>query len=261
MMRALWSATTGMNAQEMNINTISNNLANISTAGFKKGKMAFEDLLYQYTREPGSAITQDINTPNGIYQGHGVAPVSVDRVFSQGEIERTENPFDIMIEGDGFFQILMPNGQLAYTRDGGFKVDAQGQVVNANGLLLQPAITIPQGATEFTVGIDGTASVNVGNARQELGNIQIARFINSRGLRSVGGNLYVETAASGAPQIGQPGIDDGYGAIRQGYIERSNVKAVEEMVGMIVAQRAYELNSRVIQTSDAMLQTATQLKR
>jgi len=261
MMRALWSATTGMNAQEMNINTISNNLANISTTGFKKGKMSFEDLIYQYTREPGSAVTQEIITPSGIYQGHGVAPVSVDRIFSQGEIENTDNSLDIMIEGEGFFQILMPNGQVAYSRDGSFEVDAQGQVVNANGLLLQPAITVPEGATGFTVGVDGTVSVTVGDATQELGNIQIARFINPRGLRSVGGNLFVETGASGAPQIGQPAIDDGYGTIRQGYLERSNVKAVEEMVGMIVAQRAYELNSRVIQTSDAMLQTATQLKR
>lgn len=261
MMRALWSATTGMNAQEMNINTISNNLANISTSGYKKSKMAFEDLIYQYLREPGSAITLDVNTPTGIFQGHGVAPVSVDRVFSQGEIENTDNPFDILIEGDGFFQILMPNGQIGYTRDGSFKVDAQGQIVNGNGLLLQPAVTIPQGATEFTVGIDGIVSVKIGNARQELGNIQTIRFINSRGLKTIGGNLYIETAASGAPQVGQPGIDEGYGAIRQGYMERSNVKAVEEMVSMIVAQRAYELNSRVIQTSDQMLQTANQLKR
>jgi flagellar basal-body rod protein FlgG len=250
-----------MNAQEMNINNISNNLANISTSGFKKAKMNFEDLIYQYVREPGSPITQDVDTPSGIFLGHGVAPVSVDRIFSQGEIENTDNSLDIMIEGDGFYQILMPNGEIGYSRDGNFKIDGQGQMVNSNGLLLQPPITLPQNATEFTVGMDGTVSVKVGNDRQELGNIQTAIFINPRGLRSVGGNIFLETEASGAPLVGQPGIDDGFGTLRQGYLERSNVKAVEEMVSMIAAQRAYELNSKVIQTTDSMLQTATQLKR
>jgi flagellar basal-body rod protein FlgG len=185
----------------------------------------------------------------------------VDRIFSQGEIENTDNSLDIMIEGDGFYQILMPNGEIGYSRDGNFKIDGQGQMVNSNGLLLQPPITLPQNATEFTVGMDGTVSVKVGNDRQELGNIQTAIFINPRGLRSVGGNIFLETEASGAPLVGQPGIDDGFGTLRQGYLERSNVKAVEEMVSMIAAQRAYELNSKVIQTTDSMLQTATQLKR
>jgi len=261
MLRALWTAASGMEAQELNISIISNNLANVDTNGYKKSRVDFQDLLYQTIRAPGAPSAEDQIMPTGIEVGHGVKQAATLKIFSQGEFQLTNNPLDLVIEGDGFFQVLLPNGITAYTRAGAFKVDAQGQIVTSDGYLLQPALTIPAGATDIAVGLDGTVTVNDNGTVTNIGTIQTVRFPNPAGLKSIGKNLLLETDASGAPVPGQPHIDFGYGSIAQGYLEMSNVKAVEEMVKMIVAQRAYELNSKVIQTGDAMLQTANTLKR
>lgn len=263
MMRALWTSATGMKAQDFNISVVTNNLANVNTTGFKKSRADFQDLLYQTLREAGTPVAEGLEVPNGIQAGLGVRPVATQKIFSQGDFEQTENPFDLTIEGDGFFRILMPDGTIGYTRDGAFKVDSTGTLVNSDGFRLQPEIVVPTGATAISVGIDGTVTAKMGNNEpdQDLGQITLVRFINPAGLKNSGRNIYLATAASG-DEIG-PGVpgQEGRGTIQQGYLEMSNVKVVEEMVAMIVAQRAYEANSKGIATADTMLGIANNLKR
>jgi flagellar basal-body rod protein FlgG len=262
MMRALWTAASGMIAQQANVDTVANNLANVSTTGFKKSRSDFQDLMYQTIRQAGSSSGPDSQLPTGIQIGLGVRQVATQKMYIQGSLQQTGNSLDMAIEGDGFFQITMPDGTLAYTRDGSFKKDSQGRVVTSEGYPLEPQITIPADATDVSISVDGIVSVTVPNqtATQEIGQLQIARFVNPAGLDSVGSNLLKETAASGAPVASNPGID-GAGALRQKYIEGSNVQVVDEMVNMIVAQRAYEINSKAITTTDSMLDTAANLKR
>ena len=262
MMRSLWTAASGMVGQQFNIDTIANNLANVNTAGFKKSRVDFQDLLYQTVRYAGTPVTAGAQIPTGIELGHGVRPVATQKVFIQVGFRQTDNPLDLAIEGDGFFQILMPDGTIAYTRDGSFKRDGEGRLSTSDGFSLEPEIIIPENAVSVNIGTDGTVSVlNAGaNEQTSVGQIRLARFVNSAGLQSQGRNLLARTAASGDPIEGTPGLD-GLGAMAQGYLEMSNVKVVEEMVNMIVAQRAYETNSKAIQASDDMLQTANNLRR
>ncbi len=261
MINALWTGATGMTAQEQNINVISNNLANTNTAGFKKGRVDFADLLYQTMRQAGAPTAANISNPVGLQSGHGVRSVATMKIFSQGDMQNTDNPLDLTISGDGFFKIRMPDGSEAYTRDGSFKRDAEGNIVTALGYFLDPPITIPETATDINVGTDGSVSYLINNEVVAGGQIQIVRFQNNAGLSSFGDNLYKRTPASG-PEIG-PGIPgtENRGTIIARFLESSNVKAVEEIVRMIIAQRAYELNSKSIQTSDAMLQVVNGLKR
>ncbi|BFT64970.1 flagellar basal-body rod protein FlgG [Pseudomonas moorei] len=259
MLPALWVAKTGLSAQDTNLTTISNNLANVSTTGFKRDRAEFQDLLYQIKRQPGAQSTQDSELPSGLQLGTGVRIVGTQKNFTAGSLQTTEQPLDMAIDGRGFFQILQPDGTTAYTRDGTFHLDSNGQIVNASGFALEPAIVIPNNAQSFTVGTDGTVSITVpGNpAAQVIGNLQTADFINPTGLQAVGNNLFLETAASGAPQIGTPGLN-GFGTTLQNTLEGSNVSTVEEMVNMITTQRAYEMNSKVISTADQMLSFVTQ---
>lgn len=262
MIRSLWTAATGMAAQQLNIDMISNNLANVNTAGFKKSRMDFQDLLYQTLRPAGTTEAQGAMAPTGIQVGLGTRPASVQKIFSQGDFQQTDNPLDLVVEGDGFFQVLMPNGETAYTRDGGFKLDAQGRLVTSNGYSLDPEISIPAEATSVSVGSDGTVSVTLPAqaTSQEVGNIQLVKFANPAGLSNLGRNLFAQSAASGDPVVDTPGMN-GLGTLGHGFIEMSNVKVVEEMVNMIVAQRAYETNAKAIQTADDMLNTANNLRR
>jgi len=259
MLPALWVAKTGLSAQDTNLSVISNNLANVSTTGFKRDRAEFQDLLYQIKRQPGGQTTQDSELPSGLQVGTGVRIVGTQKNFSAGSLQTTEQPLDLAINGRGFFQILQPDGTTAYTRDGTFHLNSNGQVVTASGFALEPAIVVPNDAQTFTVGQDGTVSITVaGNpASQVIGNLQTADFINPAGLQSQGGNLFLETAASGAPQIGSPGLN-GFGTTLQKTLEASNVSTVEEMVNMITTQRAYEMNSKVISTADQMLSFITQ---
>ena len=259
MLPALWVAKTGLSAQDTNLTTISNNLANVSTTGFKRDRAEFQDLLYQVKRQPGAQSTQDSELPSGLQVGTGVRIVGTQKNFNAGSLQTTEQPLDMAIDGRGFFQILQPDGTTSYTRDGTFHLDSNGQIVNASGFALEPAIVIPNNAQSFTVGTDGTVSITVpGNpAAQVIGNLQTADFINPAGLQAVGNNLFLETAASGAPQIGTPGLN-GFGTTLQNTLEGSNVSTVEEMVNMITTQRAYEMNSKVISTADQMLSFVTQ---
>ena len=259
MLPALWVAKTGLSAQDTNLTTISNNLANVSTTGFKRDRAEFQDLLYQIKRQPGAQSTQDSELPSGLQLGTGVRIVGTQKNFTAGSLQTTEQPLDMAIDGRGFFQILQPDGTTSYTRDGTFHLDSNGQIVNASGFALEPAIVIPNEAQTFTVGRDGTVSITVaGNpAAQVIGNLQTADFINPAGLQAVGNNLFLETAASGAPQIGTPGLN-GFGTTLQNTLETSNVSTVEEMVNMITTQRAYEMNSKVISTADQMLSFVTQ---
>ena len=260
MIRSLWIAKTGLDAQQTNIDVISNNLANVSTNGFKRARPVFEDLLYQTLRQPGAQSSQQTQLPTGLQLGTGVRPVAVERIHTQGNLQQTGNSLDLAISGNGFFQILMPDGTTAYTRDGSFQVDSQGQMVTASGYSVQPAITIPSNATSVTIGKDGTVSVlQAGTPTPtQVGTLQLASFINSAGLQSLGENLFQETAASGAPSANTPGTN-GLGYLNQSYVETSNVNVVEEMVNMIQAQRAYEINSKAVTVSDQMLQKLTQL--
>jgi flagellar basal-body rod protein FlgG len=261
MLRSLWIAKTGMDAMQTNIDVISNNLANVNTNGFKRSRPIFEDLLYQTLRQPGGATSQQTDLPTGLQLGTGVKPVATERIFTQGNPQLTDNPFDMAINGSGFFQVQLPDGTTAYTRDGAFQVNAQGQIVTASGYQLQPAITVPANMTSFNVSKDGVVTAvvnNQNNAPVQLGNVQLANFINPAGLQSLGDNLFAETNASGAPQVSAPG-SNGIGQINQNYVEASNVNITEELINMIQAQRAYEINSRSIQTSDQMLQKLTQL--
>ncbi|MHC8304961.1 MULTISPECIES: flagellar basal-body rod protein FlgG [unclassified Pseudomonas] len=259
MLPALWVAKTGLSAQDTNLTTISNNLANVSTTGFKRDRAEFQDLLYQIKRQPGAQSTQDSELPSGLQVGTGVRIVGTQKNFNAGSLQTTEQPLDMAIDGRGFFQILQPDGTTSYTRDGTFHLDSNGQIVNSSGFALEPAIVIPNDAQTFTVGKDGTVSVTVaGNpAAQVIGNLQTADFINPAGLQAVGNNLFLETAASGAPQVGTPGLA-GFGTTLQNTLETSNVSTVEEMVNMITTQRAYEMNSKVISTADQMLSFVTQ---
>ncbi len=262
MMRSLWTAASGMTGQQFKIDTVSNNLANVNTTGFKKSRVDFQDLLYQTVRFAGTPVTAGAQVPTGIQIGHGVRPVATQKIFSQGTFQQTDNPLDIVVEGDGFFQILLPDGNVRYTRDGAFKRDSDGRVVSSDGFPLEPELIIPDDAMDVSVGSDGTVSVMRPGANQpeNIGQLELARFVNAAGLKSEGRNLFTATAASGNAIVGVPGLD-GFGALAQGFLEMSNVQVVEEMVSMIVAQRAYETNSKAIQASDDMLQTANNLRR
>jgi flagellar basal-body rod protein FlgG len=262
MIRSMWSAATGMQAQSLNIDVIANNLANVTTTGFKRSRAEFQDLLYETMRPAGSASSETTQVPTGIQLGHGTRPVAVSKLFSGGELQLTKNELDLAIEGDGFFQITQPNGTTAYTRAGAFKLDREGRIVNPDGFLLDPEISIPADAISVAVGMDGTVSVlQAGeSAPREVGTIQLARFANPAGLQSIGKNLLLATEASGDAISGTAG-EDSFGTIAQGFLEMSNVNVVDEMVNMITAQRAYETNSKVVQASDDMLQIANNLKR
>lgn len=260
MMRALWTASTGMVAQQGNIDNISNNLANVNTTGFKKTRLDFQDLMYQTIRQAGAASGQDTQIPTGLQMGHGVRQVATQKIYTQGNFQATGNSLDVAIEGDGFFQVTMPDGTIAYSRDGAFKKDSQGRVCTSDGYLLEPQVTIPQEATDFTVSSEGRVTATTTAGQQDLGEITLARFINPSGLESIGRNLLKETEASGVPMVTNPGTD-GAGTLAQKYLEMSNVQVVDEMVNMIVAQRAYETNSKAITTADEMLGQAANLKR
>jgi flagellar basal-body rod protein FlgG len=258
--RSLWISKTGLDAQQTQMDVIANNLANVSTNGFKRSRAVFEDLLYQTLRQPGAQSSQQTQLPSGLQLGTGVRPVATERIFTQGNLQQTGNSKDVAIQGQGFFQVLRPDGSTAYTRDGSFQTDFEGQLVTSSGYYVQPAITIPPNAQSITVGRDGVVSVTTPDSTVsvQVGNLQLATFINPAGLQSVGENLYVETASSGTPNVTNPGTD-GAGLLNQGYVETSNVNVVEELVNMIQTQRAYEINSKSVQTSDQMLQRLTQL--
>jgi flagellar basal-body rod protein FlgG len=256
---ALWAAKTGLDAQQTQMTVTANNLANVATNGFKKSRAVFDDLLYQNASQVGAATSQTTLSPTGLQLGTGVRVVSTERTYTQGSLDNTGNSLDMAIQGRGFFQVLQPDGTMAYTRDGSFQLNAQGQLVNSSGYALQPAITIPTGAQSVTIGADGVVSVLVpGNSTPTtVGTIQLADFINPAGLQTMGGNLAVESAASGSPTTGNPGLN-GLGTVVQGSVEASNVNVVEEMVNMIETQRAYEMNPKAVQTTDQMLQYAAE---
>ena len=260
MMRSLWVAKTGLDAQQTHMDVIANNLANVTTGGFKRSRAVFEDLIYQTIRQPGAPSTQQTQLPTGLQIGLGVRTVATDRIHTQGNVSQTGNEKDIAIFGAGYFQILMPDGTTAYTRDGTFEVDNQGQFVTASGYALQPAIIVPMDSRALTIGRDGTVTVIPPgqNLPVQIGAIQLATFINPAGLESLGENLFAETDASGTPAINTPG-DNNTGTVRQRYIESSNVNVAEELVNMIQTQRAFEINSKAITTSDQMLQRLTQI--
>ncbi len=261
MLRSLHIARTGLEAQQTQLDVISNNLANVSTTGFKRSRAVFEDLLYQIIRQPGANSSQQTLLPSGFQLGVGVRTVATERIHTQGSLQETGNGLDVAINGRGFFQIQMPDGSIAYTRDGSFQVNDQGTLVTASGYILQPQMQIPQDALLVTIARDGVVTVTQPgnpNTISQLGQIQLATFINYSGLQSAGENLYLETAASGPPQVDNPG-NTGLGVLNQSFVETSNVNVAEELVNMIVTQRAYELNSRAITTSDQMLQRLTQI--
>ncbi len=260
MIRSLWTARTGLDAQQTSLDVISHNLANVSTNGYKRQRAIFEDLLYQTIRQPGAQSTQQTQISSGLQIGTGVKPVATERIFSQGALQQTGGSLDIAIQGDGFLQIAMPDGTTAYTRDGALQLDNQGNVVTASGYPLADNLNIPADARTITIAKDGTVSVvQAGQiAPVEIGAIQLATFINPGGLQSAGENLFYETASSGVATPNQPGLN-GAGVLNQGYVETSNVNVAEELVSMIITQRAYELNSRAISTSDQMLGRLTQL--
>jgi flagellar basal-body rod protein FlgG len=262
MIKAMRTAASGMVAQQMNVDNIANNLANVNTTGFKKSKVEFQDVLYQNYRKAGTATAVGAQVPAGLAIGYGTRAVATVRNFVVGDLSQTGNPLDIAISGDGFFQVQNPDGTIAYTRDGALKLSADGRIVNTDGYPILPEITIPEDATSVSVGADGVVDVQqVGqDDSTQIGQIELARFINPAGLMSLGKNLMVATGASGAPQVGVP-TQNGLGALYQGYNEMSNVSVVDEMVNMIVAQRAYEMNSKAIQTAEDMAQIANSLKR
>ncbi len=255
---ALWVSKTGLSAQDTNMSTISNNLANVNTTGFKRDRAVFQDLLYQIDRQPGGLNTQNSELPSGLQLGTGVRIVGTTKQFSQGNLEVTEQPLDMAVNGRGFMQILLPDGQIAYTRDGQFQLNADGDIVNPDGYTLEPNINVPEDATNITIGKDGTVSAvtNDQSAPVNLGEITLVNFINPQGLQAIGNNLYKATNASGDPAEGEPGIG-GLGTLEQGMVEASNVEVVEELVNMITTQRAYEMNSKVVSATDQMLQFIT----
>lgn len=251
---ALYVAKTGLSAQDTQLKVISNNLANVSTVGFKKDRAIFEDLLYQIQRQPGADSAAGTQLPSGLQLGNGVRVVGTQKQFTGGEVQVTDQPFDVAVSGKGFFQVTLPTGEIGYTRNGQFHLNGNSQLTTAEGFLVEPAITLPNEVTNFSVGVDGTVQVTVaGNAApQTLGQITLADFVNPAGLQAIGQNLFTETAASGAPQVANPGTA-GLGQTRQKMLEASNVNSVEELVNMITTQRAYEINSKVISTADEML--------
>ncbi len=255
--RALWIAKTGLDAQQTRMATISNNLANVSTHGFKKERPIFEDLLYQNVRQVGSQSSQSTQLPSGLHVGTGVRTVAIEKIHSQGNPIQTEKALDVAIAGHGYFQVLTPDGEIGYTRDGAFQLDDTGQIVTASGFLVQPAISVPTDTLSVSISRDGIVSVSQPGsaASTQVGNIDVAMFVNPSGLEPVGGNLYKETASSGAPQVGTPD-EEHFGALIQGSLESSNVNAAEELVNMIETQRAFEMNSKAIQATNAMLQFA-----
>ncbi len=259
MNKALWVAKTGLEAQQMRMSVISNNLANVNTNGFKRDRAVFEDLLYQNVRQAGALSSQNSRLPTGLQLGTGVRTVATEKIQTLGNIVQTNNSLDIAIQGRGFLQVLLPDGNLAYSRDGAFKMDQTGQLVTSSGYVFQPAITLPSDATTVTIGSDGVVSALIPGSTSptQVGSIQLADFINPTGLQAVGENLYLETASSGSPSTGTPGLN-GLGTVIQGALETSNVNVVEELVNMIETQRAYEMNSKAIQTTDRMLQFVTQ---
>jgi len=258
----MFIAATGMEAQRLNIDVISNNLANVNTSGFKRSRADFQELMYQGIKSPGATSADGTILPSGIQVGLGVKPAAVQKMFKQGDFVSTENPLDLVIEGRGFFQILTPEGEMAYTRAGAFKLDSEGNIVNSDGYAMEPAITIPSDALSITVTTDGTVSIlqQGSSTPVEVGQMELAQFTNPGGLSSIGKNLFVTTAASGEATTASPN-SEGFGAVNQGFLELSNVNVVEEMVNMIVSQRAYELSSKVVTTSDEMLAMANNLKR
>jgi flagellar basal-body rod protein FlgG len=260
MIRSLWIAKTGLDAQQTQLDVVANNLANVGTSGFKRSRAVFEDLLYQTLRQPGAQSSQQTQLPTGLQLGTGVRPVASERIFTQGNLQQSGNSLDVAINGLGFFQVQMPDGTTAYTRDGSFHLDAQGQLVTSGGYPLSPAITIPANAQQITIGRDGVISVQQAGqtAATQVGTLQLANFLNPAGLQARGENLYVETASSGTATTNAPGAN-GLGTVQQGYIETSNVNVVEELVNMIQTQRAYEINSKAVQTSDQMLQRLSQV--
>jgi flagellar basal-body rod protein FlgG len=260
MIRSLWISKTGLEAQQTQMDTISNNLANVSTTGFKRSRTVFEDLLYQNLRQPGEQSSQLTSSPSGLQVGTGVRPVATERIHTQGNVQQTGNKLDVAINGEGFLPVLLPNGAIAYTRDGSLQADSQGQIVTANGYPLQPGITIPADAESVVIGSDGSVKVTqTGSATPvQIGVMQLATFVNPAGLQSKGANLYEETASSGTAKFNLPGTN-GAGSLTQGYLETSNVNVVEELVNMIQTQRAFEINSKAIAASDQMLQKLSQL--
>jgi flagellar basal-body rod protein FlgG len=262
MIRALFTAATGMQAQQLNLDTIANNLANVNTTGFKKNRVDFQDLLYQTLRSAGTRVVAGVEVPTGIQVGHGTRPVATQKIWSQGNFQQTDNPLDIVIEGDGFFQLNRPDGTIAYTRAGAFKRDSQGRIVNSDGYVLQPAITLPDDTVSISIGTDGTVSIVTSGSTTptQLGQIELARFVNPAGLNAIGKNLFLPTGASGQPTTGQPG-QNGFGSLNQGFLEMSNVSVVEEMVQMIAAQRAFEVNSKAVKSADEMLSISNNMTR
>ncbi len=259
MISSLWIAKTGLDAQQTRMDVVSNNLANANTTGFKSSRASFQDLVYQNVEQPGGQTTQQTNSPTGLSLGTGVRVAGTEKQFTQGNIQQTGNSLDVAIQGHGFLQVTMPDGSIAYTRDGSLHRDQNGQIVTNDGYPLDPGISIPQNAQSLTIGNDGTVSVTVPGqaAAQQIGTLQLADFVNPEGLQSMGDNLYRETAASGAPQLGQPGLN-GLGTLQQGSLEGSNVNVVSEMVDMIETQRTYEMNSKAVSAADQMLQYINQ---
>ncbi|MGC2062659.1 MAG: flagellar basal-body rod protein FlgG [Thermodesulfovibrionales bacterium] len=262
MIRSLFTAATGMEAQKLSIDVIANNLANVNTVGFKKSRADFQDLIYQTIKAPGTTSAEGSQIPSGIQVGLGVKPVAVQKIFQQGDFVHTGNSLDFVIEGDGFFNILTPDGTVAYSRGGAFKLDSEGRIVTSDGYPLEPAITLPNNTLSTTVGSDGKVTVlQAGSTTPtEIGQIQVSRFINPGGLLAMGKNLFLPSGSSGEATTGNPGTE-GRGTINQGFVEMSNVNVVEEMVNMIVSQRAYEVTSKTVQASDEMLQTTNNMKR
>ena len=262
MIRSLYTAATGMKANQLYIDNISNNLSNVNTMGFKKSRIEFEDLIYQTIQEPGTQTEEGFSKPTGLQVGLGVTPVSNQRIFAQGNLTQTGNPTDLAIQGDGFFQVRLPNGEVGYSRDGAFKINSEGYMTNSSGYLLEPNVIMPDEYRDLSIGPDGTVSAVLpgGDVGEVLGEIELARFVNPAGLKSLGGNMYESTEASGQAIVDRPG-NGNFGVLRNQYLEASNVQLVEEMVSMIVAQRAYEVSSKSISTADEMLTTANQLKR
>lgn len=262
MIKAMRTAASGMSAQQLNVDNIANNLANVNTTGFKKSTVEFQDVLYQNYRKAGTASAIGSEVPTGLSVGYGVRPASSTRQYSTGDLAQTGNALDMAISGDGFFQVLQPDGTTGYTRDGSFKISAEGQIVTSDGFYLQPEITIPEDTTSVSIGVDGTVEVMQFGQEEstQVGQIELARFVNPSGLSGIGRNLFVPTSASGSALTDNPG-QNGLGTIDQGYLEMSNVSVVDEMVNMIVAQRAYEMNSKAIQTADDMSSIANNLKR
>lgn len=259
MMTAMWVSKTGLTAQDTQLATISHNLANVSTVGYKRDRANFEDLLYQIRRQPGAQSSENTQLPSGLQIGTGVRIVSTQKEFTEGSLQVTDNALDVAINGRGFFEVLQPDGTTAYTRNGEFHLSRDGEVVTPDGLVVQPAITIPQGSRSITISRDGVVSVVAPGAAQaqQIGTLTVTDFVNPAGLEAIGGNLFLETSASGSPTTGTPGLD-GLGTLVQGSVENSNVEVVEELVNMITTQRAYEMNAKVISTSDQMLAYITQ---